>query len=211
MRALILAMLVPAVAIAGSNEVTVGSATRALPSSSASAVATDSLGGVTFAYARELGSFAPRLALWVGGDVAVASTSGTLFQTMTTDVHELALSGGARLRYTPLRHLAIAARVDVGGARTSLELRDSAGHDASDAGWSPFVRVAAAVDLLAVDRPRFAFGLRVEAGYFSTHGVTLAPAPAPGGDTLTLATMTSSLGRLDLSGPYVGFAATTRF
>jgi hypothetical protein len=213
MRAFVISIvLAPAVAIAGGgNEVTVGSAARTLTSSSGVAVATDSLGGGTIAYAHELGALWPRFALWVEGEFAGASTTGVLFHTMTTAVNDYALSAGARLRYTPLHHLAIAARIDFGAARTSLDLTDSSGHTASDAGWSPIVRAATAVDLLAVDRKRFSFGVRLEAGYVATHGVTLSPTPQHSGDTLTLPMMATSIGRLDLSGPYVGVALTSRF
>jgi hypothetical protein len=208
---IVAALLAPAAALAGNNEITVASATRSLPSSSASAVATDDLGGGALGYARELAALAPRLGLWIEGDFAAASTTGTLFQTMTTQIHELALASGARLRYSPIRHLAVAARLDVGAARTQLELDDSAGHAASDSRWSPFARAAAALDLLAIDNRRFAFGLRVELGYVATRGPTLQPTPQNGGDAIKLPTMTSSIGRLDLSGPYVAVGLTTAF
>jgi hypothetical protein len=212
MRTLViaLALLAPAAARAG-NEITVGSASRTLTSSSASAVATDSLAGAAFAYAHELVAFAPRVALWVEGELAAASSSGTLFQTMSTGVHELALDAGARLRYTPWRHVVVAARLDVGAARTALDLTDASGHTATDAGWAPIVRLGGAVDLLAVDRARFAFGLRVEGGYVAAPGPTLAPTPGASSDDPHLAMTTSSIGRLDLGGPYVAFALACRF
>jgi hypothetical protein len=205
MRALVLAMLVPATALAGGNEITVGTTTRTLATSSGTAVSTDPLSGGTIGYAREVAMLS-RLALWIEGDFQSAGTSGTMFRSIATDVSEIAFSAGARLRYQPLQHLALLARLDLGAAHTRLQL-----DAASDAGWSALARAAAAVDLYAVDRPRFALGIRFEGGYVESPGPSLAPAPAMPSGALLLKTTSSSIGRLDLSGPYISVALTSKF
>ena len=102
--------------------------------SSANAVTDDSLANGDLSYGRRLDiSLVPRLETWVTGGFTWGATDGTMFQ-MDTEIDTLGFTGGGRLRYVLHPHLAVAARVDIGTARTSLAI-DGIGHRVSDSGW----------------------------------------------------------------------------
>lgn len=211
MRATLFVILLAADASAGNHELTVGSSSRAMHSSSAEAVTTEGLSGGAVGYAHALGiDLLSHVALWVEGGFAWGGAQGTMFQSLSTRVSTQALTGGARLRYTPYHYLAVGVRADLGAARTALWL-DEGSVSASDARWTELAQAAAAVDLLAIDHPQFALGLRFEVGYVATRGVALTPTPQHGGDTLRLPMIESSLGSLDLSGPFVEISAVSQF
>src|SRR5262245_4264748 len=113
------------------DEVTTGSQFRALRSNSANAVTDSSMSGGIVSYARRLEvSLIPRLETWLTGTIAGGGTTGSLFQTMSTDVDTVAFTGGGRARYLLHRNVAVSARIDVGPARTALEIRSN-GHTVS--------------------------------------------------------------------------------
>jgi hypothetical protein len=192
--------------------VTIGSSTRALRSSSADALTADGLATGLLTYSRALTfSPLPALALWAEGGFSWGSVKGTMFQTMSTDVANTGYTIGGRARYVPYRLVALSGRVDLGTARTSLSITDGSGRRASDSGWSTIAVAATAVDLLALNRPEFGFGLRFELGYVAARGVELSPKLAGSGGDLKLPTMQASIGHLDLSGPYFSIALMSQF
>lgn len=194
------------------HELAIGQAARSLRSSSADAVATASLDGGVVSYAHDLGlALAPRLSLWAIGDLEWASTTGTLFQTMTTEVDTIALGGGARLRYAPYRRLAATARVVIGSARTALVVRDASGNAARDAGWAGLATAAAGLDLMAIAGRSFALGVRAELGYTAARAVPLTPTSDHGGSAVRLPMTEAGIGHLDLSGPFVAIAVIAQF
>jgi hypothetical protein len=206
-----LLMLVAAPAMAGENEITYGATSRALRSNSANAVTADSLVGGALTYARSLDfSIMPKLTLWAVGEFDWAGASGQLFQTMDTTTNSLGLTAGVRARYVPYRRLALSGRLQVGSERASLTLR-SGEMSASDSGWGAVAIAAVAADLLAIDRPRFGFGIRVDVGYAAASPVPLTTTPERDGDVLRLPTMQSETGHLDLGGPFFGVSLMSQF
>src|SRR5262249_44505219 len=128
------------------------------------------------------------------------AVDGTMFQTLSTDIATLGLTGGLRARY-PLHRLIIAsARIDVGAERVRLGIHSS-GVTFSDHGWGTMVSAAAALDLFAMSGRSFGIGMRVELGYARAQAISLSPRSNVSSDTLMLPMMDASLGKLDLSGP----------
>ena len=209
MRTAIVLLLFTATAHADRNELTIGSSTRALRTTSANALTEDSLTGGALAYARQLDlQLVPGLELWAQATFAWGGAEGTMFQTVTTELDTLAFTAGGGVRY-PLWRRVVAAtgRLELGTARAAVELRDGAGHSASDRGWGATTSATAGLELYAVRRPQFGFGVRVELGAVATSSIPLTATPADtGGNTLELEMTAASLGSLNLSGPV--FAAS---
>jgi len=207
MRAVLVLLLATGTATAGGNEITLGSWNRALRTSSADAVTDNDLVGGVLTYARALdASLYPGLQLWAEAGLTWGGTTGTMFQTMSTDVGTVAFTAGARARYLPLSHVAVSARVDVGTARTSLTLAQG-DYTASDSGWGAVATAAAGVDLLAA----WWFGIRFELSYTKATGASLAPHSASDDTTLHLPMTAEPFGHLDLSGPAFHFAFVAQF
>jgi hypothetical protein len=214
MRVLVLLCIASGIARAGSNELEVGSATRALRTSSADAVTADSLGIAQLRYMRRLGDplDVAGLELWVGGGFEPGFVTGTMFQTMATSIDALAVVGSARARYRLVDHLAATARVSLGGVRTALELKDGAGHVLEDAGWGLLASGALGVDATAFEARPITVGMRFEVGYTRTTAPAMTPRPpSPDDGTLHLAMSAASIGHLDLSGPFIAFSLIAQF
>jgi hypothetical protein len=214
--ALCLVAVTTAAAYAGEgprHELSLGSSTRALRSSSANAVTADSLGGgsVGYAHALDLDIF-PRLALWLEGSFGWGGVDGVMFQTLTTEVDAIAFTAGGRARYTLHRNVHASARLELGTARARLAIRDDQGHTATDKGWGVTSSAGLGLELLAVARPRFSLGLRAELGYVATSAVSLVATPeGERNNTLQLEMTAAGLGSLDLSGPAFGASVVSQF
>lgn len=208
---LLLAAVAPATA--GNNELSTGSFTRALRSSSANALTEDSLGGGGFAYARVLPlDVLPGVEVWGTGAMSFGTATGQMFQTLDTEIDTMHYTAGARARYPVFRWLVANARLDLGLQRAAVSLRDSAGHSASDTGWGAISTGALGLELLAVSHPRFSLGLRFELGYFADTDIGLtAKSDEPDEDTLELERMEASLGHLDLGGRFFAFTVISQF
>ncbi len=210
MRVLAL-LLLCSTAYAG-NELSIGSSNRALRSSSADAVTADSLTGGQLGVAHELHLDIPGVTVWATGAMWWGGAKGSLFSDLATDVGQSAYLVGGRARYAVVPHLAASAHVQVGLAHTSLSLTDSMDRTVGDAGWGGIAEGAVGLELLAVDQTRFTLGLRVELGYVAASAVALTgKASHPDDGTLRLQMTQTTLGRLDLSGPYAGIAVVSEF
>ncbi|MCW5806820.1 MAG: outer membrane beta-barrel protein [Deltaproteobacteria bacterium] len=195
------------------NELELGSWGRGLRTPSANAVTESNLGGAQLGYARQLPlSLMPDLTLWAVGRFAFGTASGTMFTTMETTVDYTEFAAGVRARYRLHDHVRIGARADLGLARTELDISD-ARHTYSDLGWGPTAGAAAQLELLAVARPGFEFGMRLELGYVASAAVALSPRAADTSEegTIMLPVGRSSLGHLDLGGPYFGLTFFGQF
>jgi hypothetical protein len=214
MRALLPLLVVTSTASAGTHELSIGSAVRALRSDSANALTEDSLGGVALGYAHALAvDLYPGLQLWATGSFGFGTASGIMFQTLDTEVDSLTFAIGGRARYPLRRWLVTSARLELGTTRADVHLRDAAGHSAADAGWGVSAQAALGLEILAMrSRNGFSLGLRFEAGYLLASPVSLTATPATAsGDTLRLEMTAAPLGSLDLSGAMMGFAVTSQF
>lgn len=200
-------------AYAGDNEVSISETRRALHTDSANAVTDKGMVTGTLGYARQIDiPIIEDLTLWATGNFTWGGTSGEMFQTMTTDVGTLMFAVGGRARYQLHRLVVATARLDVGTTRASLTLEDEMGHSASDSGWAPMSQVGLGLDLYAVNKPNFSFGLRLELGYVATGGVAMTGEPASASnDTLHLQMTAAGLGSLNLSGSTFAASVVSQF
>lgn len=207
-------LLSTAAAHAGNNELTIGESTRALRTTSANALTEDSLVGGALAYGRQLDlQLVPGLELWAQATFAWGGADGMMFQTVTTELDTLAFTAGGGLRY-PLWRRVVAAtgRVELGAARAAVELRDGAGHTASDHGWGAMTSAAVGLELYAIRRDQFGLGLRFELGGVATSSIPLTAIPVEENDQMLELEMTAaSLGSLNLSGPVFTAALVGQF
>ncbi|MDB4961154.1 MAG: hypothetical protein JWP01_1153 [Myxococcales bacterium] len=214
MRALLTLLLLASaapLAHAGNNELTMGSYVRALRSSSANAVTTESLTGGSLQVGRALHlGLMPDLEIWATAGLDWGGTEGTMFQTMTTEVDTLGLTVGGRARYALHANLAVSGRLDLGTARNELTLTGN-GHMVSDSAWGGTLKAAAGLDLLAIAHPRFSLGLRVELGHVAATATALSPREAGDSTKIELDAMQASIGHLDLGGTYLSFSVMSQF
>ena len=190
------------------NELTIGSWNRALRSSSANAVTEDNLTGGALTYGRDLGLRPiPRLAVWATGAFTWSGAEGVLFKTLATEVDALGLSAGARARYSLHERVVASARLDLGAARTHLQIGGGTGSLTEGSRWGAIATAAAGLDLLAVTGPRFSLGLRFELGYTAAQAPALTLSPTGGGgDVMPLPLSEASFGHLDLGGRWFGLS-----
>jgi hypothetical protein len=211
--ALVTLLGLTSVASADTHELSLATTNRTLRTSSANALTGESLGGGALSYAHALDlDLVPGLALWGQGTFGWGSADGRMFQTLSTELSSLSWSVGGRARY-PLRNRIVAtARLDLGMARSSVQLGDDAGHSARDHGWGITSKAGLGLDLFAVRRPQFALGLRLELGYVAASPVSLTAAPDPASEgTLQLEMTAASLGSLNLSGAVFEAAVVSAF
>ncbi len=211
MRALVLLLALTSAAHAGNNELTLGTHSRSLHAPSANAVSEDEMVGGALGIARRLPLVVfPRLDIWATGAMTWGGLEGTLFQTMLTDVGMFGLSAGGRARYELHPHVHVGGRLDLGTSRTSLRL-EHAGHVVKDAAWGATATTALTIDLLAVARRQFSFGLRFELGYVAATAPSLSPREDDDETKITLDEMQASIGGLDLGGRFFSFALLSQF
>jgi hypothetical protein len=213
MRHLLALLLLAGTAHAGSNELSLGTTTQTLQTSSANALTGDSLVGGRLTYARGLDlQLLPGLALWGEAAIASGNATGTMFQTLDTEIETFGLAFGVRARYALHPRVIASARLDLGMMRAAVAIRDQAGRTASDRGWGPSSTATLGVDLLAVRGPRFALGLRTELGLVGVAPIALTGRPeVPDDDTLRLQMSAASLGSVNLSGTTFAMSLVSQF
>lgn len=213
MRILLCLALLASTAVAAPNEITFGSNVRELPN--ADPVTPDSLagGGLGLGRRLDLVPLPNHLELWADAGILWSGATGTMFQTLQTDLFDTTITAGGRLRYHPFKALAVSGVLAVGYQHASLSIQDTAGHTASDTGWGAVARASIQVDLVALDFKRFGLGLRAELGYLAASGIELVPREerSADADTLYLPMQEASLGHLDLSGAYFNFGLFSQF
>jgi hypothetical protein len=190
-------------ALAEPTTLTFGGGERALRRASADAVTADPLAVSQLAVAHGLDLPLPYGAtLAAEAAVSWGSATGTMLQTLNTSLDTVDLAVGARVAYRPLAHVTVSGHLDVGAAHAHLAIHDSMMRGAADGAWGGRTAASVALDLLAVDRPGFGLGFRIEAGYVETTAVGLvAHQDAASDGTLKLPLSEASLGHLDVSGP----------
>jgi len=196
------------------DELWIGGGARALRSSGANALTDANLSGTAFGFARDLGlAVLPDLALWAEAGVATGDASGEMFQTLSTEISTVGLTGGLRARYQLHRLITASARLDLGAQRARVAITDRGGGSgvASDHGWGTMAQVGAALDLFAVTRPPFGIGMRAELGYVAAQAISLTARRDTGGNTLMLPMDELALGNLDLSGPTFAISLVGQF
>jgi hypothetical protein len=211
---------VPRAELTHHDEVSLGATARALRSPSANALTGANLAGASLGIARDLGHdlgvdrgswLRPGLTLWVEAGLVTGSADGTMFQSLSTSIDALGLTGGLAARYRLHRRLAAGARVALGAQRVRAAITDSTGTTAYDHGWGAMASAAASLDLFLINPSRFRLGLRLEAGYVAAQGIALTLHTDRPGDALPLAMTELSLGHLDLSGPTAGVSLLGQF
>ncbi|TMQ17581.1 MAG: hypothetical protein E6J91_09845 [Deltaproteobacteria bacterium] len=197
------------------NELSFGGTARALRSSSANALTADNLAGITLGAARDLGILdggpLPGLSLWAEAGLAATSADGTMFQSLSTSIGQLGLTGGVAARYQLHRMVAASARLALGAQRANVSISDPTGASASDHGWGAMAQAGAALDLVVSTAHQFGLGVRLELGYVAARGIALTPRRSHPDDTLALPMTELPLGRLDLSGPTLSLSVLGQF
>lgn len=193
------------------NEVTMGSYVRALHSSSANAVTSDSLSGGALGYARavDLGLL-PNLRTWATIGFAGGAVEGKMFSTLTTNLSSQMFFAGGRAQYDLLRFVAVGGRLDAGPSRAGLTLTEGS-RTLHDSAWGVAATAAVSVDLRALAFSRFKLALRAELGYTLASKVELAPAEANDASTIQLEMSQASLGHLDVSGKFFSMMVASQF
>src|SRR5215510_5031776 len=129
------------------NELSIGGNARALRSSSADVLTGDNLSGVSIGAARDLGlAPLPGLAIWAEAGLVADSADGTMFQSMSTQIGELGLTGGLAARYRLHRLITASARAALGAQRVSVRVADGPSSQ-SGSGWGAMAEASAALDL----------------------------------------------------------------
>ena len=215
MRVLLILILIAGTASADTNhEAMFGSHIRALRTSSANALTDDSLTGPVFGYGYRLPiDLVRKLELWATGMIAGAGATGEMFQTLSTHMWNVQLTGGVRGRYDLWRGRVVAnARLDLGAQRLSMSLEDMAGHEAHDTAWGALSTAAIGVELNPLVLRTFGLGLRAEFGYVLAQAIGLtAKSDGAPEDTIELDRMAASIGHLDTSGRLFSFTLQGRF
>jgi hypothetical protein len=198
------------------DEISLGGTARALRSPSANALTGANLAGMTLGVARNLGhdlgiALAPGLTLWAAAGVITGSADGKMFQSLSTSIDELGLTGGFAARYRLHRRITAGAGVAVGAQRARVAITDRSG-TAYDHGWGAMASTTAALDVFLIAPPRrFGLGLRLEAGYVAAQGIALTLHSDRPGDAIPLTMTELSLGHLDLSGPSASLSLLGQF
>ena len=194
------------------DELTFGSQARALRSASADALTDQGYFGGQLGFGRQLAlPVLPNVEAWATAGFAWGGADGEMFGNLTTQISSVAFTVGGHARYAPYQHTAVTVGLDLGPQHAALTLTDQNARTASDGGWGLLAKASVALDLLAVDNPGFAFGLRAELGYVMTTGIALSPKSPHDDSALSLMTTSASIGHLDLGGPTFGISAITRF
>ena len=202
------------------DEISLGATARALRSSSANTLTGGNLAGASLGIARDLGHdlgvdrgswLRPGLSLWLEAGLVTGSADGTVFQSLSTSIDALGLTGGLAARYRLHRRITAGARVALGAQRVRAAITDSTGTTAYDHGWGAMASATAALDVFLLTPPRFGLGLRVEAGYVAAQGIALTLHTDRPGDAIALAMTELSLGHLDLGGPTAGVSLLGQF
>jgi hypothetical protein len=199
-------------------EVSLGASARALRSASANALTDRDLGGVALGVAREIGrdlgidsgpGALAGLSLWVEAGVITSTATGTMFQSLSTSIEGVAVTGGLGARYRLHRVVDLDLHAGLGAQRARVAISDTT-TTAYDHGWGLVAAASAGVDIFAVRRP-FGLGARLEAGYALAQGIAMTPHTDQPGDARPLAMTAAGLGRLDLSGPSASLSAFAQF
>jgi hypothetical protein len=152
------------------------------------------------------------LSLWLTAGLEAEAADGEMFQAISTHVESIAAVAGVRARYHLYSHIAVAARAEVGGVRSSLSLDASQSPELSDAAWGALARVGLELDLFVVEGPRATLGFRLGVGYVRTSAPSLTlRAPDPPSGTLLLPMAATPFGALDLSGPTAAVSIVALF
>lgn len=193
------------------DEMWIGGNLRALRTASANALTAKNLDGTSVGYARALGvAVGPGASVWAEASITTGSAEGTLFQSMSTELDAVALTAGVRLRLPLHRLIAASAHAGLGAQRVRVAI-DAPGASATDHGWGGLASASAALDLLAVARPRFGFGVRAELGYVVARPIAITPARTSSDDVLMLPISDVSLGEIDLSGAALTLSLVGQF
>lgn len=210
-------------AAADRYELSLGSSTRYMHSSSVDALTGDDSAGV-FSMAAGFKLDRPTL---LGLDLLVdvayegGTATGTTFQRMHSETSMHAGLLGARLRWNVSERGSFYGRGAVALTRLRLDLIDAYddGPRVGDRGWSGGVYLGGGIEVLPIrrvrdQRERFALGFRLEGGYLATSAVTMRAVPR-GQDVMDgairIPTEFASLGDLDISALSLRFAVVGRF
>jgi hypothetical protein len=177
-----------------------GSHVRWFGDTSAAIVSDDPLAGPRLTVGRHLTDV---------GDVPVgvfarwvyASTRGTIFQDLQTELTQLELGGGVRLESPRWWRLRGTGQLELGMARTQLRVTDDLMTPVDDHRWAPYACATLGGDVGIYESRRVRFGLALDVGYTVAVPVDLRALPGDRPDAeLSIDTDFASIGKLDTRG-----------
>jgi hypothetical protein len=185
-----------------------GSATRWMRDRSAGAVTTDPLSSFVMSFDRRVATFelphgflldVAAEATWANGEA-----TGTIFQTLTTDLGDNEWLGGVHATARILRTFGVSARAAAGVTRTDLAIAPESNPEmksVDDHGWGRIATATIGGEFQPVHTRSFALGVGLELGWVATSSVTMHAYPSDRPDPdLSIETAFASIGHLDLHG-----------
>ncbi len=181
-----------------------GSHIRWLGDTSGAILTSDPLAGARVTIGRSLTQVtAPRRQLDIGlfARWMFGGATGTIFQDLSTNLTQHALTAGARIDAALVWRLRLVAQAEAGMARTALTVTEGAMMPVSDHAWGLYGAASLGTDLSLVSYRRFRLGLTADLGYTVASPVSLRALPGdrPSED-LSIPTTYASIGKLDTRG-----------
>jgi hypothetical protein len=184
-----------------------GTTVRRFASTSAASLSEAPLFGPRVTAARKLATFAvPRngIVLRAFARVGGGQSDGELFQSLTTHIGQLAVTGGGRAEVDLWHGLSASAELELGAARTSVVIGDDLGAMApvDDSAWHAIGSTWLGLGYSGQVRGgRFSIALFIEAGYTVTQAVAIHATPRTRPEPeLSIPTVYAALGDLDTGG-----------
>jgi hypothetical protein len=189
----------------------IGTQTRYFGDTSAAALTPEPMLGPQLTVGRHLvGLPGPRGGFDLAGFIRVTGgqASGLIFNSLGTQVDQLAFTGGARLDLAVWRGFGASAKLDLGAARTAVVIGDNLGAMApvDDSAWGFLGAATLGVKYDGVVRGHYTIGLAFDVGYTVAAPVALHAYPrSRPEEELSISTMYTGLGALDTRGLTLGF------
>lgn len=182
--------------------------TRWLRDRSAAAVTTDTLSTTTLSAERRLALFdLPRtdgLELALTTSFGSGNATGSMFQTLDTNVDTIDLLAGVHASARVFHVLVASAHAEAGTSRVALQIAPAGAPSMAsvdDHGWGAIASASLGAELEPIALPKFRLGVGMELGYVATSAVEMHAYPSGRGDPdLTIETAYASVGRLSLGG-----------
>lgn len=196
-----------------------GNSTRWLGSTSAASLTTETLATANFGAERTVAvvhaPFGIPVELAGGVGVSFGSVTGTVFQTLATEIDAADFVAAAHATAHVSSRIAISGRASLGAARAAVTVTDmySLGlTPVDDHGWGSVSAASLGAEFAPVATRRFRLGVGAEVGYVATSAIAMHayPGDRPDGD-LAIATTYASIGHLDLGGWALRFSVHAAF
>ncbi|MEO8701199.1 MAG: hypothetical protein ABI867_14205 [Kofleriaceae bacterium] len=196
----------PMIESSATYSVDFGSHVRWFGDTSAAILSTEPIAGPRVTIGRSLtGVKAPLRDVSVGvfARYTFATTQGTFFQNLTTQIDQHELGAGLRFDAPLWWRFRVIGQAELGMARTALTVTeaDQMTTPVDDHAWAPYVAATLGTDIAIYQGPRFRLSLGMDLGYTASVPVDLRALPGDRPDEdLSIPTDYVSIGKLDTRG-----------